>query len=327
MKDEILKLLKENNNRFVSGQSISDTLNVSRTAIWKYINQLREEGYLIDSVTRKGYKLTYTPDILTYVEIAEYLKTNYIGRKIVYFESIDSTNIKAKQLATEGIKEGTVVISEEQTMGRGRLGRKWLSPKGKGIWMSIILRPDINPIDASKVTQIGAAAIWKTLKKVGVDAYIKWPNDIVLNGKKVCGILTEMSAELNRINYLVIGMGINVNVNSEEFPEEIKDIATSIKAEIGHDVDRKFIVAEILNNFEGFYNELIKYGSIKTSIEICREASILLGREIKIITNKGERKAKAIDITDQGELLIEENGQIKKLVSGEISVRGIYGYV
>lgn len=327
MKDEILKLLKENINKFISGQSISDTLNVSRTAIWKYINQLREEGYKIDSVTRKGYRLTYTPDILTYGEIAEYLKTDYIGRKIVYFDSIDSTNVKAKQLAAEGIKEGTVVISEEQTMGRGRLGRKWISPKRKGIWMSIILRPDINPIDASKVTQIGAAAVWKALKKVGLAAYIKWPNDIVINSKKVCGILTEMSAELNKINYLVIGIGINVNIDSEEFPKEIKDIATSIKAEIGYDVDRKFIVAEILNNFEELYSELIKHGSIKASIEICKKASILLGKEIKIITNKGERNAKAIDITDQGELLIEENGQIEKLVSGEISVRGIYGYV
>ncbi|SHH42321.1 BirA family transcriptional regulator, biotin operon repressor / biotin-[acetyl-CoA-carboxylase] ligase [Caloranaerobacter azorensis DSM 13643] len=326
MKDEILKLLKEN-NEFVSGQDISDSLNVSRTAIWKYINQLREEGYLIDSVTRKGYKLIYTPDILTYGEIAEYLETDYIGRKIIHFDSIDSTNIKAKQLAAEGAKEGTVVIAEEQTMGRGRLGRGWVSPKGKGIWMSIILRPNIDPIDASKVTQIGAAAVWSALSKVGVDAYIKWPNDIVLNGKKVCGILTEMSAELNRINYLVIGIGVNVNINSQEIPKEINNIATSIKAEVGHDVDRKFITAEILNNFERFYNELIKYGSIKTSIEICRKASILLGREIKIITNKGERRAKAIDITEQGELLIEENGKIEKLISGEISVRGIYGYV
>ncbi|QIB28073.1 biotin--[acetyl-CoA-carboxylase] ligase [Caloranaerobacter azorensis] len=326
MKDEILKLLKEN-NEFVSGQDISDSLNVSRTAIWKYINQLREEGYLIDSVTRKGYKLIYTPDILTYGEIAEYLETDYIGKKIVHFNSIDSTNIKAKKLAAEGAKEGTVVIAEEQTMGRGRLGRGWVSPKGKGIWMSIILRPNIDPIDASKVTQIGAAAVWSALSKVGVDAYVKWPNDIVLNGKKVCGILTEMSAELNRINYLVIGIGVNVNINSQEFPNEINNIATSIKAEVGHDVDRKFITAEILNNFERFYNELIKYGSIKTSIEICRKASILLGREIKIITNQGERKVKAIDITDQGELLIEENGKIEKLISGEISVRGIYGYV
>ncbi|KGG80612.1 biotin--acetyl-CoA-carboxylase ligase [Caloranaerobacter azorensis H53214] len=326
MKDEILKLLKEN-NEFVSGQDISDSLNVSRTAIWKYINQLREEGYLIDSVTRKGYKLIYTPDILTYGEIAEYLETDYIGRKIIHFDSIDSTNIKAKQLAAEGAKEGTVVIAEEQTMGRGRLGRGWVSPKGKGIWMSIILRPNIDPIDASKVTQIGAAAVWSALSKVGVDAYVKWPNDIVLNCKKVCGILTEMSAELNRINYLVIGIGVNVNINLQEFPNEINNIATSIKAEVGHDVDRKFITAEILNNFERFYNELIKYGSIKTSIEICRKTSILLGREIKIITNQGERKVKAIDITDQGELLIEENGKIEKLISGEISVRGIYGYV
>lgn len=327
MKYKILKMLKENDKKFISGQYISDTLNVSRTAIWKYINQLKDEGYNIEAVTRKGYKLINTPDILSYGEIAEYLKTKYIGREIVYFDRIDSTNVKAKELAAEGIKEGTVVISEEQTMGRGRLGRKWVSPKGKGIWMSIILTPDINPIDASKVTQIGAAAVWKALKEVGVDAYIKWPNDIVLNRKKVCGILTEMSGELNRINYLVIGIGINVNINSEEFPEEIRNIATSIKAEIGHTVSRKFIVAEILNNFEEFYDELIKHGNIKTSIDICRKASILLGREIRIITNKGERNAKAIDITDEGELLIEENGEIEKLVSGEISVRGIYGYV
>ncbi|EOD01124.1 biotin--[acetyl-CoA-carboxylase] ligase [Caldisalinibacter kiritimatiensis] len=328
MKGKILELLKKNKGDFVSGQKISEELNVSRTAIWKYMNQLKDEGYEIESVSRKGYRLILTPDVLTYDEIKDLLKTKRIGRDILYFNSIDSTNSKAKQLASDGKGEGTVIISEEQTKGRGRLGRNWVSPKGKGVWMSIIIRPDIQPIDASKITQVTAAAVSKSILELGIKNYIKWPNDIIINNKKVCGILTEMSGELNKINYIVIGIGINVNLDENEIPNDIKDIATSLKIESGKKVSRKQLVANIFNNFEELYEELLNKNEITHSIEICKENSAVLGKEIRVIFRNKEIRGKAVDLTDEGELLIEnQEGKIQKIISGEVSIRGVNGYV
>lgn len=328
MKEEIINLLKENEDNFISGEKISEKLGISRAAVWKHIKSIKEDGYEIESVSRKGYKLISSPDLLTFEEVNPYLNTNYIGKDIRYYNTIDSTNTKAKELGTAGAKEGTVVISEEQTGGRGRLGRQWVSPKFKGIWMSIILKPDIEPMEASKITQIGAAAVCMSINELGLKATIKWPNDIVLNGKKVCGILTEMSGELNKINYIVMGIGINVNIESEDFPGDIKDIATSIKIEAGEKIKRKELVASIFNNFEQLYDEFINSGTIKKSINICRENSALIGNDVKIIKRNEEVFAKAIGLTEDGELIVEYNdGKVDKIVSGEVSVRGMYGYV
>ncbi len=183
MKNEILKILKKNTDYFISGESISEDFNVSRSAVWKHINTLREEGYEIESQSRRGYKLINSPDILTYEEIEEYLKTEFIGRNIQYFESLSSTNIKAKEIAME-MPEGSIIISEEQTNGKGRLGRDWTSPKGKGIWMSIILKPDLEPTEVAKLTLIGAAAVHQGLEEMGINSKIKWPNDIIIENKK-----------------------------------------------------------------------------------------------------------------------------------------------
>lgn len=327
MKEKILRLLKESEGRFISGQSISEKLGVTRTAIWKYINQLREEGYEVESVSRKGYKLVHTPDLLTYEEINDKLKTKYIGKQIIYFDSVDSTNTKAKEIA-QNVEEGTVIIAEEQTKGRGRLGRSWVSHKGKGIWMSIVIKPDLNPVEASKITQVAAAAVSEAIRAIGINNYIKWPNDIVINNKKTCGILTEMSGELNRINYIVVGIGINVNNNINDFPDELKRKATSLKIESGIKIERKKLVAEILNNFEELYNELVKSNTINKSLKICREYSAVIGREIKIISRSEEFVGKAIGLTEEGELLIKDiEGNVKKIISGEVSVRGMDGYV
>lgn len=328
MKDEILRLLKDNKEGFISGENISNKLGVSRTAIWKVINTIKEEGYVIESVSRKGYRLLNTPDLLTENEILENLNTKYIGRNIIHFDTIDSTNNKAKELASLGELEGTIIISEEQTVGRGRLGRTWVSPKYKGIWMSIILRPNISPQDASKVTQIGAAAVLKAIRDLELEAFIKWPNDIVLNKKKVCGILTEMSAEIDKINYLVVGIGINVNIDEYEFPKELKNMATSLKGVSYEKIDRKNLISDILNNFEKLYGELISKNSIDDTIRICKEYSVLLGKEVKIIKNNEEIIAKAIDINKDGNLVVKyESGEIDNIISGEVSIRGLYGYV
>ncbi|MTI46510.1 biotin--[acetyl-CoA-carboxylase] ligase [Sporosalibacterium faouarense] len=328
MKEKVLNMLKENKKGFISGQKLSEILGVSRTAVWKVINHLRDEGYDIESVSRKGYRLKVSPDILTQGELNRLLNTNIIGNKIIHFDSIDSTNTYAKELASRQEKAGTVIIAEEQTAGKGRLGRNWTSPKGKGIWMSLILKPDIDPTDAAKITQIGAAAVCEAIRDMGIEAYVKWPNDIILNNKKVCGILTEMSGELNTINYIVMGIGINANIDSTEFPDDIRKIATSLKEYHREEIDRKHLVASILNRFEDLYKELIDENSIKRSIKICKDSSILLGKQVRIISRHKEELGKAIDITENGELIIEkENGEVEKVISGEISVRGINGYV
>lgn len=328
MKEEILKLLKEKQGCFVSGQEISDKFGVSRTAIWKYINAIKEQGYEIEAVSKKGYRLITSPDILTYEEIEPLLKTKYIGRKILYFDSLDSTNTKAKDLAGSGELDGAVVISEEQTMGKGRLGRSFISPKGKGIWMSIILRPEIEPQSAAIITQIAAAAINLAAYEMGIRTYIKWPNDIILNNKKLCGILTEMNAELTNINYAIMGIGINANLDIEDYTEKVRKCATSLKIETGKSINRKELLARFLNNFEDLYEEFIIKDDIKRTIKICRENSILIGREINVIKRGNTVRAKALDLNDEGLLVVEyENGKIESLISGEVSVRGLQNYV
>jgi BirA family transcriptional regulator, biotin operon repressor / biotin---[acetyl-CoA-carboxylase] ligase len=328
LKKEILRLLKENTTGFVSGQHISENLGVSRTAIWKYINQIKEDGYEIESISKKGYRIISAPDLLTYEEIEPYLNTSFIGRSIVHFDSIDSTNSKAKQLADSAEADGTIIISEEQTNGRGRLGRSWVSPKYKGIWMSIILKPDLNPMEAVKLTQIAAASLVLASGELGVKTFVKWPNDIVMNHKKVCGILTEMSAELTRINYVIVGIGINVNIDEADFPEDIKPIATSLKVETKASVNRKELVGKILSNFENLYLKFIKENDIETSLHICRQNSALLGREIMIVKRDGNVEAKALDIDAEGRLLVQyADGSEEYVISGEVSIRGKGSYV
>lgn len=326
MREKILSMLKEHKDEFISGEMISNKLGISRTAVWKHINNLREEGYEIESMPKNGYKLLNCPDVLTLEEVEEYLNTEFIGRNIYYFDTVDSTNIKAKELAME-VEEGTVVIAEEQTKGKGRLGRDWLSPKGKGIWMSIVLKPQLPPSEVAKLTLIGAAAVSKALEEIGIESYIKWPNDIIVQGKKICGILTEMSCELNMINYVIMGIGINVNLENKDFSKELVDKATSLKEIIGHSVDRKKLLGAILNHFEDLYIPFKNAGDISKVINISKEKSILIGKKIRIIQGETERTGKALDIDEEGRLIVEyEDGTVDSIFSGEVSIRGLKGY-
>lgn len=328
MKGEIIRLLKKSGRDFISGQDISNRLGVSRTAIWKYINQIRDDGYEIESISNRGYRIISSPDILTLEEIESYLSTNFIGRKVFHFDSIESTNSMAKSLGDSDDINGSIVISEEQTNGRGRLGRAWISPKHKGIWMSIILRPDLNPVDAVNLTQTAAAAVVKATEELGIRTLVKWPNDIVISNKKVCGILTEMSAELTRINYVVVGLGINVNIDEFQFPEDIRDIATSLKIQTNSLVNRQELTARILNNFEKLYTKLIDENNIEASINICRENSAVIGKDILVINRDRCIEAHVIDIDNRGRLLVEyTNGRREYIISGEISIRGKGKYI
>lgn len=319
MKYKILEKLKQGED-FISGQEISKGFHITRAAIWKYINILREEGYNIESVPSKGYRLVALPDILSYEEIKEYLNTDFMGRNIHYFNSIDSTNSKAKEIALDE-KEGTVLIAEEQTEGKGRMGRSWVSPKGKGIWMSIILKPNVEPMKVPKLTLVGAAAVYKALENMGIKAQIKWPNDVLIDGKKICGILTEMSGELNMVNYVIMGIGINVNLDEGDFPEELKDKATSLKISTGKEISRKELTANILNEFEKLYLKFKEEDNIEEVLKISRENSILLGEEVRIIRGNNIKIGKAIDINDNGELVVEVGDKVEKIISGEVSLR------
>ena len=326
LKQRVLKMLKDSED-FISGEEISKEFHMTRAAIWKYINSLREDGYNIESVPSKGYKITSLPDILTLGEVESYLSTNFIGRNIQYFDTIDSTNKRAKEIAFDE-NEGTVIISEEQTEGKGRLGRHWISPKGKGIWMSMILKPKVDPMKVSKITLLGAAAVYKALEDMNIKSQIKWPNDILIDGKKICGILTEMNCELNMINYVIMGIGINVNFDEEDIPMDLKDKATSIKVSQNKEINRKELLGNILNQFENLYMDFRDEKSISKAIEICRENSALIDKEVRIIKREETRVGKALDINEEGELVVEfEDGIIENVYSGEVSVRGLNGYV
>ena len=325
MKIKILKLLKESDD-FLSGEKISEEFGVTRAAIWKSINSLKEDGYEIESISRKGYRLLSSPDILTYEEIKKDLNTKFIGRKVYYHDTIDSTNISAKAIAHDE-DEGTIIVAEEQTQGRGRLGRHWESPKKKGIYFSLILKPQVPPMKVAKLTLLGAAAVYLALDEMGINSEIKWPNDIVINGKKVCGILTEMSSELNMINHVIMGIGVNVNLEETDIPEDLQHKATSLKLESKGQVDRKMLLATILNKFENLYVLFKDDGEISQAIEICRDNSAVIGKEVQVINGSTQRLGKVLDINEEGELLVEFDGKLETVFSGEISIRGIDGYI
>lgn len=329
MKEDILRELLNNRNRYLSGQELSNKLGISRTAVWKHITKLREEGYIIKSVTNKGYILVDTPDILNPTEIKELLSTSFIGKEIIYIDSVDSTNSYGKRMAEDDFTDGTVIIAEEQTSGRGRLGRSWVSPKGKGIWMTIMLKPDIKPDQASQITLIAAMAVLKGIKAIcDMDIMIKWPNDIVVNGKKICGILTEMGAEIEKINYLCVGIGINVNSDKSDFTDKAVDIATSIKIAKGVTVERKKLIAKVLDVFESYYSAFLMRGSVEFMVDEYKKSLANIGKEVRLITKDGEISAKAEDITAEGHLIVRlYDNTIMEISSGEVSVRGIYGYV
>lgn len=325
MRDKIIEKILESGMEFVSGEELSKQLGVSRAAVWKHIKALREEGYNIESVNRKGYRLAERPsDLLTSNNICHELDTDIIGKKVISFETIDSTNNYAKQIATNE-NEGTTIVSEEQTSGRGRLGRHWHSKSHEGIWMSIILKPNIVPYKAPFITLIAGASIAKALNTLGVNTKIKWPNDVIVNGKKICGILTELSAEIERINYVVLGIGINVK--TMEFSSEIENIATSLYKE-GYNLSRVDVVKAIIKEFETLYFDYIHKNSKLETLKVCRNYSAIIGKKIYIIQGEDRELVKCIDINEDGNLIVEkDNGFIKEIVSGEVSIRGEKGYV
>ena len=326
MKGEILKLLKETDG-YISGQELCEKFGVSRTAIWKVINQLKEEGYEIEAVRTKGYILKGSADVLSKEELESTIHTKWAGENVVFFEETVSTNNEIRSLAEQGAPHGTLAVAEKQLGGKGRRGRVWTSPAGVGIWMSMLLRPQIDPLAASMLTLVMALAAKKGIEiSTGLKSEIKWPNDLVLNKKKICGILTEMSTELMEIQYVIPGIGINVN--QKDFPDDIKATATSLYIESGKIQKRSEIIAAIMEAFEGYYDTFIKTQDMSGLIEEYNANLVNLGNEVCVLDPAGEFRGVSEGINKEGALLVRlADGTLKEIISGEVSVRGVYGYV
>lgn len=333
MKEIIINELRSCKGGFVSGEALSEALGVSRTAVWKNIKTLKEEGYIIESSSKKGYRLVGKPDILNRAEILYGLNTSVLGRELHCFEELDSTNTYAKRLASEGCADGAAVVAEKQTRGRGRLGRQWESAGKKGVWMSVVLKPSIPPESIQLITLAASVAVVDAVfEATGIETGIKWPNDIILDGKKVCGILAEMSSEMDRINYLVIGIGINVNHDKADFPDNISATAISLKeykksSSAGGALARGEIIKKVLFELEKQYLN-IEAGKIEEVIDEWKKRSVTLGKKVKVNINNIELTGMAAGITEDGKLLFKmENGDEYEILSGEVSVRGLLGYV
>lgn len=325
MKERILKCLRETGG-YVSGQQLCQELNVSRTAVWKAMNQLKEDGYAIEAVKNRGYRLMHTPDLVTADEVSSILQTSWAGHPVIYKEELLSTNQTAKMAAEEGAAHGTLVLAERQISGKGRRGRVWHSPKGSGIWMSLVLRPDIRPDKASMLTIVAAMAVYDAISRRVEGCSIKWPNDIVADGRKVCGILTEMSTELDHIHYVVVGIGINVN--TEDFPEDIGMVAASMHTVSGQYFKRSEIIADVWSAFERYYECFIKTSDLSELKETYNKRLINCGRRVSIEERGRRFEGIAEGIDDEGCLLVrKDDGTQVSVISGEVSVRGILGYV
>lgn len=326
MRNKILEMLRNADGKYISGESIANNFNISRTAVWKHIQKLKDTGYNIESFGSRGYSLPELPDLLLPEIIQDNLNTKIIGaNQFFYFDSTDSTNNVAKKLAADNATDGTVVVAEEQTGGKGRLERKFFSPKNKSILFSLILRPKCLPKDAPKFTLMAAVAIILAMKKFNLSAGIKWPNDIIFDNRKIVGILTEMSAAIEQIHYIVIGAGINVNISAAEFPADIKKIAASL-AEINHGekISRIDFFRAVLEECDKLYAEINLNGFNKI-FELWRKYNITLNRDVKVISaESGEIFfGKAIDIDSDGALKVSTDTEIKTVYAGDVSVRNI----
>ncbi len=320
MRGDVLELLRAAGG-YISGEKMATQLGVTRAAVWKKIAALRAQGYEIASAPRSGYALRSAPDRLIEAEIAQGLGTAHIGRHIVCRGAVDSTNLIAKDLARKGAESGTVVIAESQGTGRGRLERRFFSPPGKGIWVSVLLRPSFLPQDAPKCTLMAAVAVARAMEKFGLRAEIKWPNDILHDGRKLVGILTEMSAEMDRVNYIVIGIGVNVNIAPEDFPQELRGIATSLMQMKGQPIPRVAFLQELLRALDGLYADVQRDGFAPV-LAAWRKYAVTLGQPVRVLGTAGETfEGTAADIDEEGALLIDTASGRRRVLAGDVSIR------
>lgn len=322
MQKKILDILL-NADDFISGQEISEKLGVSRQAVWKAINALKEKGYEIQSVTNRGYRLVSSPNYLNESSLKSLLHNKIIGKNLIVLDSVDSTNDYLKKLGNEGCENGTVVVAREQTKGKGRLGRTWQSKKDDGIAFSVLLRPNVAPSEISAITPLAGLAVCKAIREyTKLDCVIKWPNDIIVGRKKLVGILTEMSAEFDAVEYVITGIGINVDHTS--FPEEIAFKATSLLLETGRHVDKNEFLACVLEHIE---NEFVKNNLelTPTALSEYTDLCATLGRSVTFQRGTRRISGMAVGVSEHGELkVMMSDGTICLVNSGEVTVQGIY---
>ncbi len=306
LRKSLLDAFTKSEEEFLSGQHLAELIGCSRTAVWKHIEELRKEGFELEAVRRKGYRIVKRPEKIMADEVRLGLKTERLGQHIHYEDTVDSTQKMALRLSLDGVPEGTVVIAEEQTAGRGRMERRWHSPKFTGVWMSIILRPNLMPQKAPQLTLIAAVAVVQAIEELtDLHPQIKWPNDILINGKKMTGILTELQAESDRINSIIIGIGMNVNQEENSYPEELRSIATSLFIETGKKINRAELIRHVLANLEHLYDLYLEAGFYPIKI-LWESYAVSIGKMITARMLQGNIYGKALGITDDGVLMIED---------------------
>ena len=325
----ILKKLQEQEGAFLSGEALSRELGITRAAVWKGIEGLRKDGYEIESKTRMGYRLLAAPEHLSADSIRSHLHTQVVGRTILCFDTLGSTNTFAKKQAAEGCEDGLVILADQQTGGRGRCGRTFESPSGKGVYLTALLRPNAAQMDVLPITALAAVAVCNAVEHVcGVRPGIKWTNDLVLNGKKLAGILTEMGieGESGRLEYVAIGIGINVNHQKTDFGAAVAELATSLSMELGQTISRSALAVALIEELDQMYAKLGK--AFSEELAAYRRDCVTLGKEVRILGSGAERRAYALEIDDQFALVVRnEKGERETIQSGEVSVRGLYGYL
>ncbi len=322
IRNQLIQALSNAEGEFLSGQALAEIIGCSRTAIWKHIEELRRDGFVLEAVRSKGYRIISTPKKLSKNDILFGLETERFGRYIYYYDSVDSTQTEAHKLINEGAPEGTIVIADEQTSGKGRLAREWHSLKQKGVWMSLIIKPNLPPQQAPQYTLITAVAIARTIEQLTeLTPEIKWPNDILINGKKVVGILTELQAEADQIKALIIGIGMNVNHKQEDFPKLLQPIATSLAIEKGEKVSRVKFIQTFLKIFEDYNTLYLEKGFAPLKM-LWENYATSKGKIITATTISKKITGKAIGITDEGVLKLEdEQGNIHHIYSADIDIK------
>jgi BirA family biotin operon repressor/biotin-[acetyl-CoA-carboxylase] ligase len=320
---QILRALRNSDSEPVSGADLATQLGISRAAIWAHIEELRSVGYEISASPHGGYRLRSTPDVLHADDLLALLEPGMlIGRDIRVFQETTSTNDVADKLGRDGVKEGAVVFAESQTRGRGRLGRSWLSSQGKGLWFSVLLRPALSPQSATQITVASAIALARALKKTAaIQCGIKWPNDILVNERKLCGILTEMTAEVDKINYIVLGIGVNVNFLESDFPADLRKSATSLAIEAGRKFKRAEVAAAILRELNCDYLRL-KAGEFQAVADEWEENCITIGRNVEISAGPRVVHGRAESLDAEGALLVRtQHGHLERIIGGDVTLR------
>jgi BirA family biotin operon repressor/biotin-[acetyl-CoA-carboxylase] ligase len=314
----ILGFLAESGEDYTSGEALSGKLGLSRTAVWKRVEALRTKGYRIDAVPARGYRLMGVPDRLTSLELAPLLSTRELGRTIHHHESLGSTNEVAFRLAQDGAEHGEVVVAEQQTAGKGRRGRAWVSPPGLNLYFSAILRPELPPQRAPELTLVAAVALAEALRESGAEAAIKWPNDVQIEGRKVAGILTELSAEPERVHFVVVGVGVNLNSRAEHFPEELREVATSLALAKGERVSRVHFTATLWTRLEEWLDLYLETGFDAVRAR-WKALSSTLGQDVLVRTDRQELRGRAEDIDASGALLVRtEEGSLERILAGDV---------